>query len=205
MSALSRRRRSPPDAIERHDAGVRACAGPRRAADRLPLDRDGRRTDPDHIWTSPEVARWNSNEFVTWCREARLWSDPTFVSPQPAERIVTRFDNQIHRAGTEPAAAGVTSRVEELATRCKLSIIDGPLGYASPTRRGPPVTRARVAVSGNARKARSAIAGSELGDAGNIERGSGPSADPTCEDHRAKRARLRSCHVDRVMLPRPLP
>ena len=111
---------------------MRRRSPPRRACRARPLCIDVEQI-PDHIWTVPEAPRWNSNEIVAWCRDARLWSDPTSVPRLPAERIVTLFDNQIFWVGTEDAATVVASRLEELAARWELSIIDGPTAYASPT------------------------------------------------------------------------
>jgi len=45
---------------------------------------------------------------------------------------VTLFDGQTFWAGPTPAAAIAGARLEELATRWGLSIVDGPLEYAWP-------------------------------------------------------------------------
>jgi len=87
---------------------------------------------PDHLWTGPDSAKWASEAIVAWCGDAAQWSDPATAPHQPAERIVTLFDNQIFWAGAAPRAAVAFARLEELATRWGLSIVDGPLGYAWP-------------------------------------------------------------------------
>jgi len=87
---------------------------------------------PDHLWTGPDATRWNSDAIVAWCRDPARWSDPTVAPLQPAERIVTLFDNEIFWAGPALAAEVAGRRFEELATRWGLSIVDGPLEYAWP-------------------------------------------------------------------------
>ena len=56
----------------------------------------------------------------------------TLAPGQPAERIVTLFDNQIFWAGPAHAAEVADARLEELAARWGLSIVGGPLEYACP-------------------------------------------------------------------------
>ena len=87
---------------------------------------------PDHLWTGPDIGRWNTEAIVAWCRDAAQWSDPETAPHQLAERIVTLFDSRIFWAGPAPAAAVANARLEELATRWRLSIVEGPLEYACP-------------------------------------------------------------------------
>ena len=56
----------------------------------------------------------------------------TLAPGQPAERIVTLFDNQIFWAGPAHVAEVGDARLEELAARWGLSIVGGPLEYACP-------------------------------------------------------------------------
>jgi hypothetical protein len=87
---------------------------------------------PEHLWTGPDIARWSSDAIVAWCRDTAQWSDRATVPHQPAERIVTLFDNQIFWAGPESVAAVAVAQLKELAPRWGLSIVDGPLEYAWP-------------------------------------------------------------------------
>jgi hypothetical protein len=87
---------------------------------------------PDHIWTAPNAAQWSSDEIVAWCRDADQWSDRTTIPRQPAERIVTLFDNQVFCAVREEQAPQISSRIAGLASTWNVSIIDGPLEYTWP-------------------------------------------------------------------------
>lgn len=89
---------------------------------------------PDHIWTAFNDRPWNTDAIVRWCRDPGQWSDATTVPHQPAERIVTLFDQQIFCALASDAAAPVVARLGDLAARWKLSIISGPSEYAWPAR-----------------------------------------------------------------------
>ena len=56
------------------------------------------------------------------------------VPRQPAERVVTLFDQQIFCALHSDVAAPVITRLGELAARWKLSVIPGPSEYAWPAK-----------------------------------------------------------------------
>jgi hypothetical protein len=85
---------------------------------------------PDQIWTAPDVPQWNTDAIVSWCRDEDQWPDAKTVPHQPAERIVTLFDQLIFCALPDRAAALVRSGLKDLGIRWGLSVIPGPTEYA---------------------------------------------------------------------------
>jgi hypothetical protein len=67
---------------------------------------------------------------VSWCRDEDQWSDAETVPRQPAERIITLFDQLIFCALPDRTAAPVIARLGELATRWGLSVVPSPNDYA---------------------------------------------------------------------------
>jgi hypothetical protein len=87
--------------------------------------------EPDHFWTAPpHLDTWDLNQIATWCKDPTRWGNPASIPEQPADVVVTVFDDQISCALPSDRAPGVQAALAELAQRWGLRIIPGDPSYA---------------------------------------------------------------------------
>jgi hypothetical protein len=86
---------------------------------------------PDHIWTAPDgTVTWDLEQIAAWCLDPKQWGNLRSAASQPAERIVTMFDGQIHCTMTPPTAHESMHALDALARQWGLKIVAGPTEYA---------------------------------------------------------------------------
>lgn len=81
---------------------------------------------PDHIWVAPAVSPpWHVDDMMDWCEDPARWTDLDSVQRQPAERLLVLFDRQISCSVPASTADQITSDLVVLATKWKLSVVEG--------------------------------------------------------------------------------